>query len=150
MLWLRCCLICVWSSEVIADGRKQLSDNQRTASEEGSGKRRQRTALQVMLEARDDDGNPVGFSPYSLPIFMHENCSLCLYNVPCVCTMRLHYVYGSMSHCVLSLLAQPHNQLGIDRAGASSPTSFICYITICGVEPFVTHHTSWLGKHRQM
>lgn len=65
---------------MIADGRKQLSDNQRTASEEGSGKRRQRTALQVMLEARDDDGNPVGFSPYSFPVFMPENCCLCLYN----------------------------------------------------------------------
>lgn len=46
-------------AEVIADGRKQLNDNHRTASEEGSGKRRQRTALQVMLEARDDDGNPL-------------------------------------------------------------------------------------------
>ncbi len=87
---LRCCLrLVVWSSEVIADGRKQLSDSQSTASEEGSGKKRQRTALQVMLEARDDDGTPVGFSPYSFLVFMHESCFLCLYNVPCVCIMLL-------------------------------------------------------------
>ena len=70
----------VWSSEVIADGRRQLNDNHRTASEEGSGKRRQRTALQVMLEARDDDGNPVGFPPHFFPVFMHEGCCLCLNN----------------------------------------------------------------------
>ena len=69
----------VWSSEVIADGRKQLSDSQRIASEDGSGKRRQKTALQVMLEARDDDGNPVGFPPYSFPVLMHEGCCWCLY-----------------------------------------------------------------------
>ena len=70
----------MWSSEVIADGRKQLTGNQRLASEDGTGKRRQKTALQVMLEARDDDGNPVGFPPYSFPVYMCEDRCLCLYN----------------------------------------------------------------------
>ncbi len=65
---------------MIADGRKQLSDSPRIASEDGSGKRRQKTALQVMLEARDDDGNPVGFPPYSFLVYMCEDHCLCLYS----------------------------------------------------------------------
>jgi len=33
-----------------------------------------------MLEARDDDGNPVGFPPYSFLVYMCEDRCLCLYN----------------------------------------------------------------------
>ncbi len=54
-----------------------------------------------------------------------------------------------MSHCVMSLLAQPHTKLGIDRAGASIHTSFIWWFEIWGVEPFVTRQTSWLGSTGQ-
>ncbi len=86
--------MCVWASEVIADGRKQLNDNQRTASEEGSGKRRHRTALQVMLEARDDDGNPVGFPLYSFPIFMHENCVCIMFLVSVQCSLCLYNAFA--------------------------------------------------------
>lgn len=69
--------LCICCADVIAEARQHLSDDQGTVNASGK-KRRQRTALQAMLEARDDNGNPVKPSSHESDARMASCLCVCL------------------------------------------------------------------------
>ena len=75
------CAVC---AGVIEDAKQKMSDE---GSVSGAGQgRRQRSVLQAMLEARDDDGNPVRF--IKAPLNVSSDCLMMAEKHPC-CTCRL-------------------------------------------------------------